>query len=142
MKHDGEAFYKCPERPLLDTVKFALAVAAALNHRSTSVPEVPTQPLLPQHPDKRSQQRDQETRVKESQGCDNPRGRAIPRLRNGGFFVWKKRWVEAEKNRSQVRFRRVAGVRFEFRLDVKDEGGANRGEQAGLIMESILRPNE
>ena len=75
---DGKTFYKCAEWPLLDTVEFALAVTTAFDHRSTSVAETPAQPLLTQHPDKRSQQRDQEARVKESQGCDNLKGGGHP----------------------------------------------------------------
>ena len=70
------------------------------------------------------------------------KGGGTPCLRNGRFFVWNEGSVEAEKNRSEVRFRPVAGVGFEFRLDIEDEGGADRGEQAGLTMESMLCPDK
>jgi hypothetical protein len=40
--------------------------------------------------------------------------------------------VETEENRAEAGFGPFAGVRLELGLDVDDEGGADRGEQAGL----------
>jgi len=47
-------------------------------------------------------------------------------------FVWSDRSVEAEENGSQICFRAVAGILLELRLNIDDEGGADRREQTGL----------
>jgi len=57
-------------------------------------------------------------------------------------FVWSDRLVEAEENGSQIGFRAVAGVLLELRLDVDDEGGADRREQTGLRTCSVQYRDE
>jgi len=46
--------------------------------------------------------------------------------------------VEAEENCPEVGFRAFSGVWLKLRLNVDDEGGANRGEQTGLGTWSTL----
>ena len=59
LEHDWKTLDEQPKWPSLEAFEFALAIATALNRRSTSVPEVYVQPLFAQHRDKRSQQRHQ-----------------------------------------------------------------------------------
>ena len=44
------------------------------------------------------------------------------------MFVGYDGPVEAEENRSQICLRPFTRIRLEFRLDVNDEGGADRRE--------------
>jgi hypothetical protein len=46
--------------------------------------------------------------------------------------------VEADEDRSEVGFRRLARIRLELRLNIDDEGGADYGERTGLRMWSTL----
>ena len=101
--------------------------------------EVSVQPLLAQHRDERGQQRHREACVQEVQGRDDLRRGAIPRRRKCGIFTWSDRSIEAEENGSEIGFRPLAGVLLELGLDVDDEGGADRREQTGLGMWSMLR---
>jgi len=48
------------------------------------------------------------------------------------MFIGSDGFVEAEKNRPEVRFRAFAGVWFELGLDIDDESRADRREQTGL----------
>ena len=96
--------------------------------------DVSVQPLLTQHCDKRGQERHQKTRVQEVGGRDNLWRGTTPRRGTRGDFIWRDGSVEAEENRSEVGFGPFIGVWLEIRLDVDDEGGADRGEQAGLRM--------
>ena len=121
-----------PEWPSLEAVKFSLAVATTLNHRSTGVPKISVQPLFAQHRDKRSQQRPQQACVHEVRGCNDLLGRTTPHWRSGGIFVGRDGSVEAEEDRSEVGFRPFARVWLEFGLDVDNEGRADRGEKTGL----------
>ena len=46
MEHDGETINEETERPSLETIKFALAITTAFDHRPPGVSEVPVDPLL------------------------------------------------------------------------------------------------
>jgi hypothetical protein len=52
------------------------------------------------------------------------------------------RSIEAEEDCTEVGFGPFVGIWLELRLDVDDEGGADRGEQTGLRTWSTLYSNE
>jgi len=51
LKHEGETFDEETERPSLETIGFALAITTPFDRRSSTVSEVPVEPLLAQHCD-------------------------------------------------------------------------------------------
>jgi hypothetical protein len=106
------------------------------------VAEVPVEPLLAQHSDECGQQRHQKARIKEVQGRNDLCGGTVPRWGSGGIFTGNNGSIEGEENRSKVGFGPLAGIRPEVRLDVDDEGGADRGEQTGLRKWSTLYSDE
>ena len=65
LEHDGETFDKQAERPLLEAIEFALAVAASLDHRPPGVAEVSVHPLLPKNRDECGQRLHEQTCVEE-----------------------------------------------------------------------------
>ena len=120
------------EGPLLESITFALAVSASLDHRPACVPQVSVEPLLAQHRDERGQQRDQETRVHESgDGDDLTRGVFLGG-RNGRGLVRYCGLIEGEENCTEEGCGLFVGIGLETRVGVDDECGANRGEQTCL----------
>jgi hypothetical protein len=55
-----------------------------------------------------------------------------------GVFVWSNGSVEAEESCAEVGFGPFARIWLELRLDVDNEGGADGGEQTGLITLSMM----
>jgi hypothetical protein len=109
-----------------------LAVSATLDHRPAGIPQVPVQPLLPQHRDERRQERHQETRIHQAR-----RGHDLARWtflngRNGGGLAGNGGLVESEEDGAEEGGRLLVGIGLEIRMDVDDEGGADGREQAGL----------
>jgi hypothetical protein len=98
------------------------------------VPEVPVQPLLPQHCNECGQQGHQQTRIYKDRGRDDLRGGTIPRLGSGGVFVGNDGPVESEEDCAKVGLRPFTGIWLKLRLNVYDESRASRREQAGLRM--------
>jgi len=88
LKHDRKALNEEVEWPLLESITFVLTVSTTLDHRPTRIPQVTVEPLFPQHCDKCSQQRDQETCIHESGGGDYLAGRDFLDGWNSGGFIW------------------------------------------------------
>ena len=86
------------EWPLLKPIEFALTVSATLDHRSARVPQVPIQPLLPQHGDECCEQGDKETRVHEASDDDDIARRTSLSGRNGGGLTGDGGVVESEED--------------------------------------------
>ena len=96
------------------------------------MPQVSVEPLLAQHRDERGQQRDQETRVHESGDGDDLTWGFFLDGRNGRGLVRCYGLIEGEEDRTEEGCGLFVGIRLETRMDVDDECGANRGEQARL----------
>ena len=103
-----------------------------LDHRPARIPQVPVQPLLPQHGDKCGEQGDHETCIHETGDGDDLAwriflsrwdGRSV--TRNGGL-------IESEENRAEEGSRSLVRIGLEVRMDVDDEGGTDGREQTGL----------
>ena len=131
LEHQREALDEEVEGPLLESIAFALAISATLDHRSANVPQVPVEPLLAQHRDECGEQGDQETRVHESSDCDDLTGRIFHGW-NGGGFVRDGGLVEGEKDRAEKSCGLFVRIGLEARVDIDDEGGADGGKQTRL----------
>ena len=94
--------------------------------------QVPVQPLLPQHRNKCSEQRDQETCIHESCGGNDFVGWIFLDRRNCGGVIWDSRMVEGEEDGVEEGCRPVIGIGLELGLDVDDKGRADCGEQTRL----------
>jgi hypothetical protein len=101
-KGDLEHYWKTSdekvEGPFLEPIAFSLTVTATLDHRPTRIPQVPVQPLFPQHRDECSKQRDQEACVHKPSDGDDLAGRILLGGRNGGGYTRDSGLVEGEKN--------------------------------------------
>ena len=92
------------------------------------MPQVPVEPLLSQHRDEGSEQRDHQTRVHEpGDGDDLARG-FFQGGWNGRDFVRYGGLVEGEEDRTEEGCGLFIGILLETRLDIDDEGGADGGE--------------
>ena len=120
------------QRPLPQPVTFPLAVSATLDHRPPRIPQVPVQPLLPQHRDEHRQQRDLETRIQQARHRDDLARWTFLNGRNGGGLPGDGGLVESEEDGSEEGGGLFVGVGLEIRLDVDDKGGADNREQTTL----------
>ena len=96
------------------------------------MPQVPVQPLLPQHCDERRQQRDQETCVHQARRDDDLARWAPLNGRNVGGLAGNGGLVESEKDGPEERRGLLVGIGLEIRVDVDDKGRVDSREQAGL----------
>ena len=131
MEHERETLDEEMEGPLLESVALSLTVSATLDHRPARIPEVPVEPLLAQHCDECSEQRDQETCVHQSGDSDDLTRRALGGW-NGGCFVWDGGLVEGEEDCAEEYCGLVIWVGLEARVDINDEGGTDGRGQTRL----------
>ena len=132
LEHHRETLDEEVQRPLFQPIAFSLAVSAALDHRSTRMPQVPVQPLLPQHRDECSQQRDQETRVyKAGRGDDLARWVSANGW-NGGSLAGNGGLVEGEEDCTEEGDGLLVGIRLEVRMNIDGKGGADGRKQTSL----------
>ena len=96
------------------------------------MPQVPVQPLLPQHCDERRQQRDQETRIHQARRRDDLAPWAPLNGRDGGGLSGNGGLVESEEDGPQERRGLFVRIGLEIRVDIDDKGRADGREQAGL----------
>ena len=120
LENDGKAFDV--EWPFLEPIALALTVSTTLDHKPASVPQVPVQPLLPQHRDECGQQRDQQTGIQETSCGDNFAGRGNLGRRNGEGFVWDCGMVEGEEDRKKESRRLAVGIGLKFGINIDDGG--------------------
>ena len=120
------------KRPFLESIEFALAVSATLDHRSTRVPQISVEPLLPQHRGERGQERHYEACVQEGSGGDDFCGRVLLDRRDDGGFVWDYGMVKGEEDCAKERHGLVVWVRLELGINVDNEGRADCREQTRL----------
>ena len=96
------------ERPFLEAIEFALAVARAFNHRSFGVLEVPVYLLLTRYRDERGQRQHQKTRIHRVEVVTILGNCSI--LAECGVFGRDNGSVEVEEKHSEVGFRLFAGI--------------------------------
>jgi hypothetical protein len=132
LEHHRETLDEEVQRPLLQPITFSLAVSATLDHRPARIPQVPVQPLLPQHRDECGQQRDQETRIHQAGRGDDLARWAFLNGRNGGGLAGNGGLVEGEEDGTEEGGGLFVGIGLEIRMDVDDKGGADGREQTGL----------
>jgi len=109
-----------------------LTVSTTLDHRPARIPQVPVQPLLPQHGNKCGEQGDQKTRIHEGGGGDDLARWVFLNGRNCRGLTRGGRLIESEENRAEEGCRLFIRIGSEVRMDVDDEGGVDSGEQTGL----------
>ena len=96
------------------------------------MPQVPVQPLLPQHCDECRQQRNQEARIHQTRCGDDLTRWASLDGRNSVGLSGNGGLVESEEDSSEEGGGLFVGIGLEVRVDVDDEGGTDGREQAGL----------
>ena len=94
--------------------------------------QVSVYPLLPQHRDKRGQQREQKARVQETIDDDDLAGRILLDGQNGVGFIWDCGMIEGEEDGTQEGCRLIVGAWLKLFIDVDNKGRANGREQARL----------
>ena len=117
--------------PHLEPIQFLLSVPALVGRRTPAVPEISIDPLLPEHRDKRGEERGRKAGVEQRLDGNNSRRRARPGD-GAGVCVGEERTVHGMDEDLHVRGSHIVRVRLEFWLYIDDECRTDRGEQAGL----------
>ena len=131
LEHYRKAQNEEVQRPSLKPIAFALAISTTLNHRPAQVPQVPVEPLFPQHGDECGEQGGQKTCVHEASGRDDLVWWSLGK-RNDGGLAWDRGMIESEEDGAKEGHGLLVRVRPELRMDVDDERRADGREQTGL----------
>jgi len=105
-----------------------LAVSAALDHRPTRVPQVPVQPLLPQHGNECGKQGHHKTRVHETGDDDDLARWVLLKGLDSGGLTGDGGLVESEEDLAEEGNGLRIWIGLEVRMDIDDESGADGGE--------------
>ena len=105
-----------------------LTVATTLDHPPSRILQILVRPLLPQHRNKCSQQRDQESRVHETGDSDNIAQWAFLDRWNSRGLTGDGRLIESEEDGAEKNHRLIIQIRLEVGMDIDDESGADGRE--------------
>jgi hypothetical protein len=113
LEHHRKTLDEEVQWPFLEPIAFALTVPATLDRRPARIPQVPVQPLLPQHGDECGEQRDHETRVHETGDDDDLAKRAFLGRWNDGGFTGDGGLIECEEDGAEEGCRLLVWVGLE-----------------------------
>ena len=90
LEHHRKSLDEQVERPFLEPIKFALRVSTTPDRRFTRMSQVLIQSLLSQNRNECGQEKNQEARIQESGGSDNPtRSPLNARNDRGLVYGWR-----------------------------------------------------
>ena len=105
---------------IFEPVQFPLSVPAHVDTRTTTVPDVSVDQLLPEHCEKRGKDRSRETRIQHRLNGDDFGGRSGPGD-GAGVNTSEERVVRSVDGVLHANGGHLARIRFELRLDIGDE---------------------
>ena len=109
-----------------------MTVTATFDHRPARVPQVPVQPLFPQHSDECGEQRDQKTRIHETGDGDDVARRIFPNRWNGRNLAGDGGLIKSEEDGAEESGGLFIRIRLEVGIYVDDKRRADSRKQTRL----------